>query len=151
MRYKQLSSLVTVVLSSQRFRRLLPPTDPHHITEAAAPPRSAPPPGSKRPKPLPPLRAISESFVEARGPHSFLSRCVRDRVKVAVAVRYIDRMRGTVSGFLEGFDKVRAELGVDVSTNELAICFAPPLRLSRRRRFLVANIVPTPRFARCST
>jgi small nuclear ribonucleoprotein (snRNP)-like protein len=106
----------------ERCACLLPPTDPLFRPPPARPP---PPPssssaaaarrsGGSGPARRPATRRASDaatSYFRAlaaplvAGPFSVLHRAVAHRQRVRVVVRYVDGIRGTVTGFLVAFDR----------------------------------------------
>mmetsp|Transcript_9534 Transcript_9534/g.28440 ORF Transcript_9534/g.28440 Transcript_9534/m.28440 type:complete len:377 (-) Transcript_9534:338-1468(-) len=119
---------------------VLKPSATHQITTAEPP--------QKRPRrnqvDLHPFEAIA-SHLDS-GPHSLLFRLRRDRKRIKVVVRYVNMIRGTITGFLVAFDKHMNLILKDVEevysprlANERCELSNLDLELERRRRVSLAG------------
>lgn len=94
-----------------KFRRLLDPSDPFYVAPPAISPSSSSSTtttttatqNKNKNKEDQPLIALAQFLKDA--PLGLLSRCMASRSKVIVMVRYVNCIRGTVVGFVDGFDK----------------------------------------------
>ncbi|GMH90183.1 hypothetical protein TrST_g12934 [Triparma strigata] len=105
-------SSTQVMDNIDRCRRILPSTDPFFVDRPVHKPSTtssvvpASNPTSILPKKMkedPPLVALAQSLSST--PLALLSQAAANRTKVSVMVRYINCIRGTVVGFVDGFDK----------------------------------------------
>ena len=87
----------------ERCRRLLPVEDPFYVAPLVLKKAGEEGDKKKKEKEDPPLVALAQSLKNT--PLGLLTRCSASRTKVSVMVRYINCIRGTVVGFVDGFDK----------------------------------------------
>lgn len=85
-------------------RSLLPETDPLHRNVNKRRGRTVPKDvEQKKPNPLATFNAIAETLKD--GPCSLLYKAFVNRKRVRVLIRYVNAIRGTLTGFLVAFDK----------------------------------------------
>lgn len=149
-----------------KFRHLLPKCDPQMIEQKIkhAPnkpvSKTANSIGETRQKKVPMLLAISEKYESKQsGPLSLLYSIVANRQRARVMIRYVDCVRGTLTGYVMAFDKhfnmimrdvdevyssritqntkaVEAVGGIQTSTDTSLIntCAPPKAKLEAQRR-----------------